>query len=703
MDNLFPFDLYEPVRTKSRGGRSWPRPPEIDPYMFREPGYSSQHAKRPQRPRSTPPATSNKTKQRDGGFAKDSEKTPGTRKVKTIPVRDAGIPSHKAPQGAPLRILSRFENANTAATKIQAAFRGYSVRRTDPLKYLRSIYKVRSELKVLVHRIAEPEQFGKLCLDPQERLKWTECVMALLLRLDSIQGVHPVVREVRKSVSKEVIQLQEIIDSTSKISYGEEEGGKVDDGSDRIEEVTDVENVEDERELTYEKGEALVAKKPEDDLAVSGLPVMIDAGNEPLNEKSSELREDEAEEGTAPQNSTELEPSVTRGSELVTVERNIVEDSKSESLDSEPTKEMEVSNESPETTTTTSASTLSSNSAVESSSPEVEEGRTEEEGTSIDENVVDSQNDIRAARDAQEDVTVPEAIPGDVQGEATVIKIPVQVDPAVDLEGESDEYFEAKDQYEFSMERPDRDEAAKPGQTAIEVQGVDTEERVSDNIAKGLGSVSHTVPALAEITEHDLGAPAKATADKRIREATEVAALASSPFVDANCVEYRSTADALQSTGEQELGNLLVDVVDGHERALVTGRAPYMDSLILEPCRHDFLQISESDPSTSEDVPLSDQELMQRILKENLKLKAVIGEVLQWGKQQNDIIHNLATRIEQLEGGASDSNRPPNGTSASINRISSSYCQNDPSSNRKRVGYLDNKLWASSSQPKHSL
>jgi hypothetical protein len=49
-------------------------------------------------------------------------------------------------------------------------------------------------------------------------------------------------------------------------------------------------------------------------------------------------------------------------------------------------------------------------------------------------------------------------------------------------------------------------------------------------------------------------------------------------------------------------------------------------------------------------------------LEENRKLKAAIGEVLQWGKQQSDIIHNLAKRIEQLEAKESGSDLLKNGT-----------------------------------------
>lgn len=105
---------------------------------------------------------------------------------------------------------------DAAATSIQALYRGFSVRRTQPLQHLRIICEVRSELKRQLGTLAVPAQFDMLCKDRQERLKWSEGAMALLLRLDAIQGAHPVVRDHRRSVTREVIVFQEIIDSTSK-------------------------------------------------------------------------------------------------------------------------------------------------------------------------------------------------------------------------------------------------------------------------------------------------------------------------------------------------------------------------------------------------------------------------------------------------------------------------------------------------------
>lgn len=42
-----------------------------------------------------------------------------------------------------------------------------------------------------------------------------EALMGLLLRLDSVPGVYPTVRELRRSVSRRIVGLQEILDAVS--------------------------------------------------------------------------------------------------------------------------------------------------------------------------------------------------------------------------------------------------------------------------------------------------------------------------------------------------------------------------------------------------------------------------------------------------------------------------------------------------------
>lgn len=61
--------------------------------------------------------------------------------------------------------------------------------------------------------------------DERERLKVNEALMGLLLRLDSVPGVNPAVREARRKVSRRIVGLQEILDAVSEAKVEEDGGG----------------------------------------------------------------------------------------------------------------------------------------------------------------------------------------------------------------------------------------------------------------------------------------------------------------------------------------------------------------------------------------------------------------------------------------------------------------------------------------------
>lgn len=48
--------------------------------------------------------------------------------------------------------------------------------------------------------------------DEREKLKINEALMGLLLRLDSVPGFNPMIREARRKVSHRIVGLQEIVD-----------------------------------------------------------------------------------------------------------------------------------------------------------------------------------------------------------------------------------------------------------------------------------------------------------------------------------------------------------------------------------------------------------------------------------------------------------------------------------------------------------
>ncbi|GLJ47848.1 hypothetical protein SUGI_1010450 [Cryptomeria japonica] len=136
-----------------------------------------------------------------------SESTPKVKakKVVSIPINfvDSETPkSKKAPA----------MDENTAAVKIQSAFLGFCVRKSRPLNKLRVIMKTKAEAAEIRRRVNDEHVVELIRRDEKERVKMTEWIMSLLLRLDEIQGVIPFVRESRKAVIRELVNLEETVD-----------------------------------------------------------------------------------------------------------------------------------------------------------------------------------------------------------------------------------------------------------------------------------------------------------------------------------------------------------------------------------------------------------------------------------------------------------------------------------------------------------
>ncbi|XP_011023252.1 PREDICTED: BAG family molecular chaperone regulator 6 [Populus euphratica] len=100
-----------------------------------------------------------------------------------------------------------------AALLIQSAYRGFEVRRWEPLKKLKQIAKVQEQVVVVRDKIYALESSSDLQKDDQQRAVIGEMIMSLLLKLDSIQGLHPTIRDIRKSLARELVALQEKLDS----------------------------------------------------------------------------------------------------------------------------------------------------------------------------------------------------------------------------------------------------------------------------------------------------------------------------------------------------------------------------------------------------------------------------------------------------------------------------------------------------------
>ncbi|XP_052193150.1 BAG family molecular chaperone regulator 6 [Diospyros lotus] len=100
-----------------------------------------------------------------------------------------------------------------AATTIQSAYRGFEVRRLGTLNKLKQMAKLREQVAEVRTRISALESYPDMIKDDRKRLEMGETIMSLLLKLDTIQGLHPSIRNFRKSVAKELVSLQEKLDS----------------------------------------------------------------------------------------------------------------------------------------------------------------------------------------------------------------------------------------------------------------------------------------------------------------------------------------------------------------------------------------------------------------------------------------------------------------------------------------------------------
>lgn len=125
--------------------------------------------------------------------AGDSNPNPATHKPTTV-----RIPITSPSDGSP----------DAAAAKIQAAFRGHLVRR-----HAAAVRSADAEASRLERLLRRQETVDAVRGDERERARFSEALMAVLLRLDAVPGYYPAVREARRAVTRRVVGLQEVFDA----------------------------------------------------------------------------------------------------------------------------------------------------------------------------------------------------------------------------------------------------------------------------------------------------------------------------------------------------------------------------------------------------------------------------------------------------------------------------------------------------------
>jgi hypothetical protein len=425
--------------------------------------------------------------------------------------------------------------------------------------------KVKEGFEGFKRRFQEKEQRMKLCSDSQERLRWTEGIMALLLRLDQLQGVHPEVRLIRKAAAKELLVFQENLDSMSN-APGEE---NVEDGN-----VAEEENVGDDS-VAEEKSEAC-------DAAEEGAEV-----TEPTN-GDMDIPAAEPEEKMEVENMEDVETTQAEAADGTTAAAAAADDDEHQEAmeqDSAPAEEgNEREHDSDNTTVADEAVTAAvTNCDDQGSSP----------SDTIDESMVED-----AERDGLElgFARAPAEVPMDVENE---------VAPACDVEEEG----EVKADVPQTV--PD-----------VDLEGGDQE-------SSGVVDDSSPADIVGEpvLKEAELG-------DSAVKDEQSHSVGGGD---DTEKVTNETEGPELEDAGDDALALACISL---EERATDAG-----DGWMVPASSAKSLQVGQPQISDS----LSDRALLEQLLEENRKLKDAVGKVLHWGKQQNDIIHSLASRIEQLE------------------------------------------------------
>ncbi|CAA7029081.1 unnamed protein product [Microthlaspi erraticum] len=98
----------------------------------------------------------------------------------------------------------------TAAARIQSGYRSLRIR-----GLYKTILSVRREANRVQSMIQRQETVDAIRSDEKERLRMNETLMSLLLKLDSVPGLDPTIREARRKVSRQIVGMQEILDSIS--------------------------------------------------------------------------------------------------------------------------------------------------------------------------------------------------------------------------------------------------------------------------------------------------------------------------------------------------------------------------------------------------------------------------------------------------------------------------------------------------------
>lgn len=99
-----------------------------------------------------------------------------------------------------------------AAAMIQMTFRGYLIRRSKALRALRELAVAKTKLKELRALFHNFSYRSRVARDAEERQKFSERIIVLLLTVDAVEGVDLMVRAAKRSMVDELEAMLDVVD-----------------------------------------------------------------------------------------------------------------------------------------------------------------------------------------------------------------------------------------------------------------------------------------------------------------------------------------------------------------------------------------------------------------------------------------------------------------------------------------------------------
>ncbi|XP_027103948.1 BAG family molecular chaperone regulator 7-like [Coffea arabica] len=101
---------------------------------------------------------------------------------------------------------------NDAAIKIQLSFKAYLIKRSKALRALRELAIAKSKLKEIRALFNNFSYRRRLARDTEERQRFSEKIIVLLLTVDAIEGADVLVRAAKKSMVDELEAMLDVVD-----------------------------------------------------------------------------------------------------------------------------------------------------------------------------------------------------------------------------------------------------------------------------------------------------------------------------------------------------------------------------------------------------------------------------------------------------------------------------------------------------------